>query len=134
MLYFIGALFLLAIVCAVVCLRIIWKGEAGKKRRAVYWAAGAILFGLIAVGIWMYLVTSSKVPVYDGGKVTTISQTFADKSDAAIYTIQIGGQTYLCEDGLIKCTDIKLGNTVIGQRWAPDGTTWKFKPLGVVQK
>lgn len=86
----------------------------------------ALVTGVVAGLANWALVVRNSTPLYDGGTVTAISRSL--KGDVTSYTITLDDRdTYACEDGVIKCGDIELGQTIIGQRWANNGWTWQFR-------
>lgn len=88
--------------------------------------------GLLTFGLNGMLVDRNKTPVYDGGQVTAIVQTL--DHGATIYRTSFDNVSFskavVCEDGeSLKCTDLKLGDTIVFQKWANDGWNWRFRPL-----
>lgn len=99
--------------------------DGGVKIMAGFFACAGATAALAAIFNWG-LVTRNATPVHDGGRVTVISHTL-DK-DTAIPKITVNSGIYICEDGNVKCADIALGDIIVGQKWAEDGWTWRFRP------
>lgn len=109
--------------CIILTLTSLLEGEPGTA--GYFFIAASAAAAIAALTNWG-LVARNAAPVYDGGRVTVISHTL-DK-DVVIPRITVNNSPYICEDGDVKCANIALGDVVIGQKWAEDGWTWRFRP------
>ncbi|MGE5298546.1 MAG: hypothetical protein ACM3KF_00720 [Acidobacteriota bacterium] len=98
-------------------------------------AAPSPLAALLAFWLNGQLVERNKVPVSDRMQVTTVTQTY--EGNAMVYRMSFNTVSYdkavVCEDGeTVKCSELKLGDTIVLKKWKNNGWTWRFSPTQVV--
>lgn len=129
------AIILLCFVAGVAVFFAIVTLVAIDLRPALIWTGAAVTAALLAFWLNGQLVERNKVPVSDRMQVTTVTQTY--EGNARVYRMSFNNVSYssavVCEDGeTVKCSELKLGDTIVLKRWKNDGWTWRFSPTQVV--
>lgn len=129
------AIILLCCVAGVAVFAALATLVATDWRPALIWAGAAVTSALLAFWLNGQLVERNKVPVSDRMQVTTVTQTY--EGSAMVYRMSFNTVSYdkavVCEDGeTVKCSELKLGDTIVLKKWKNDGWTWRFSPTQVV--